>query len=391
MRFVKSLFIGVIFFLAVFPAMGTVAAISNWDIGIILFTAGLSTIFFYFYNRQSVPLFLGPSFALMAMAVTVAKTLGPQFALGNMIATGVVYLLFALIIHLVGIQVVLRIFPPIVVGTMIIIIGAYLMPIAVQNCIKNWYVSFIALLAIITAYFILPRRLKIFSIFAGYFLGYLIAIPLGEVSLSAVNAAALLGLPDFQLPRFDPGAVISIGIVCAITLQLEHIGDVFAISGIARKDYYLSPGFHRTLSGNGIATIITAALGGIGVTAYSEASGAYVIHEDYDPIYVVIAGIIALVLAFIPKATVFLMTIPPAAVGAVMLVMFGLISSVGVRTLVIHRVNLSSGKNLLILAVMLSLGIGGAEISIGTFKLTGVSLAGIAGVILSLVLPAAVD
>lgn len=375
-------------FLAVFPAMGVVSSISGWNISILLFTAGLSTLFFYFYTGKNIPIFLGPSFAIMAMAMSVSKTLGPEYAQGDMIVAGVVYLLSALIIHSVGLSVILKAFPPIVVGTMITIIGAYLMPVAISNCNSNWVISIFTLLAILFAYFNLPKHLKIFSILAGYIVGYLIAISFEPANLGAmVQKTSFFKLPHFQFPKFDIGSMISIGIISAIAPQLEHVGDIFAISSIARKDFFLRPGLHRTLSGNGIATIFTAAIGGIGVTSYSEASGAYVINEDYNPNYVVIAGVIALIISFIPVVSVFLMTIPKAAIGAIMLVMFGLISSVGIRTLIIHEVNLSQGKNLLILAIMLSLGIGGAEISIGYFKLSGVALAGIAGIIMNILLP----
>jgi len=382
----KRIIIGVQFLFVAFGATVLVPLLIDIDPAVALFTAGVGTLIFHLITKGKVPVFLGSSFAFIAPIVAGTKLYGYPGTLGGLIAVGIVYGLVSGIIKLWGLRVIEKIFPAVVVGPVIMIIGLSLASIGVGMASTNWM---IALSVLITAILIITfgkGLMKLIPIFVGIIVGYIISVVAGLVDFTAVNEAAWFSLPKFTTPEFNWGAIVYM-IPVAIAPIIEHVGDMYAIGGVADKNFVKDPGLHRTLLGDGVATAFAGFLGGPPNTTYSEVTGAIALTKIVDPRILRISAVTAIVFSLIGKVSAFLKTIPEAVLGGIMILLFGMIASIGIKTLIDAKTDFANSRNQIIVSVILTVGIGGAQISHGNFSLAGIGLASVVGVVLNLILP----
>ncbi len=382
----KRIIIGVQFLFVAFGATVLVPLLIDIDPAVALFTAGVGTLIFHLITKGKVPVFLGSSFAFIAPIVAATKLYGYPGTLGGLIAVGIVYGIASGIIKLWGLRIIEKIFPAVVVGPVIMIIGLSLAKVGVKMASTNWM---IALSVLITAIIIISYgkgMMKLIPIFIGIIVGYTISIIWGFVDFSSVREAAWFALPKFTRPEFNWGAILYM-IPVAIAPIIEHIGDMYAIGGVAEKNFVKDPGLHRTLLGDGVATAFAGFLGGPPNTTYSEVTGAIALTKIVDPRVLRIAAVSAIVFSLIGKVSALLKTIPKAVLGGIMLLLFGMIASIGIKTLIDAKTDFNNSRNQIIVSIILTIGIGGAKFSHGSFSLAGIGLASVVGVILNLVLP----
>jgi len=353
---------------------------------------------------MKVPAFLGSSFAYLGGFAAVANLdagryadMTPDdklaYALGGIVVAGLLYLLLALLFKVLGAWKVMRYFPPIVTGPMIIMIGLNLAGSAVVNAGTNWALALVAIAVIIAANIWGKGMIKIIPILLGVIVSYAVALIFGQVDFTAVREASLVGLQKITLAKFDLTSILVMAPI-AIAAMMEHIGDVSAISSTTGNNFISDPGLHRTLVGDGLATALAGMFGGPANTTYGENTGVLALSRVYDPRVIRLAAIYAIVLSFSPKFDALVNSIPVAIVGGVSFILYGMISAVGVRNIVENRVDLTKSRNLIIAAVMFVSGLGFSSAGGLTFRigdaavtLTGLAIAAIAGVLLNAVLP----
>ena len=383
--------------LAAFGATTLVGILTGIPIGMTLLCAGIGTLLFHLVTGGKVPIFLGSSFAFLAAFAMVAPLVNGQmnveqlpYALGGVVAAGGVYFIFALMFKLFGRDRVMRLFPPVVCGSMIILIGLILAPVAISMASANWLLAIIAV-AIVAGCAVFGRgMIKILPIIIGIVASYVIALIFGWASLSGFNGP-VLALPAFMFPKFEINAVITFAVV-SIAAILEHIGDVSAVGALTGKNYIADPGLHRTLLGDGLATSVAGFLGGPANTTYSECTGTMALTGQKDPAIMRKAAIIAILLGCIPFIGFVLGGIPVAIIGGVSLVLYGMISIVGIRHIIDNNVDFSLPKNTIIAAIMLVSGLGFNAypilIPVGStvIQLGGLAMAALLGVITNLLL-----
>ena len=388
-----------------FGATILVPLITGLDIGVTLFAAGIGTLLFHFLTKRKVPVFLGSSFAFIPpiLTVTAASNGDIAFALGGIVIAGLLYVVVAIIFRFVSSSVLHKILPPQVTGPIIILIGLILAPVAIQQSNGTFSPQIVEKItaagcwgvAIFT--FAIGVFVKVaFARFGWKFasslpvlfsliVGYIFSMIIGIVDYSAIKDAALVGLPNFTLPKFS-GYAISVTVPIAIVTMVEHFGDVLAIGNVVDKDFIDDPGIHRTLLGDGLATTLSAFIGGPANTTYSENTGAVALTGNFNPIIMRIAALFAILLSLIPKFTAVVTTIPGPVIGGITILLFGMISSIGIKNMVDAKLDLTDPKLLIITAVMLVLGLGGAELNIGKFGMSGLGLAAVIGIILNAIL-----
>ena len=384
-----------------------------------LLMAGLGTLIFHVCTRFKVPAFLGSSFAYLGGFQAVASLNSGKYAtmsgdeklayaLGGIVVAGALYLVLALLFKVIGAKKVMRYFPPIVTGPMIIMIGLNLAGTAISNASTCWWLALVAIAIIIVANIWGKGMIKIIPILLGVVGAYIVALiatacgaqlpdangvmqPL--VSFAAVQEAGLVGLQKFVIAKFDLTSILVMAPI-AIAAMMEHIGDVSAISSTTGKNFISDPGLHRTLLGDGLATSIAAFLGGPANTTYGENTGVLALSKVYDPRVIRLAAIYAIILSFSPKFDALVNSIPTAIVGGVSFILYGMISAVGVRNVVENKVDLTKSRNLIIAAVMFVSGlgfnaVGGVTFMVGdaAITLTGLAIAALCGVILNAILP----
>jgi len=386
----KKIILGIQHTFTMFGATVLVPIITGLNISVALFMAGIGTLLFHFITKKKVPVFLGSSFAFIAPILAVAEVAGLEYAQGGIVVAGLVYLIIAALIQTFGIERVIKFFPPVVTGPIIIVIGLKLAPVAIDMAKAHWGLA-IASFLIVTAVSIYAKGfLRVLPVLIGLAGGYLIALFTGNVDFTPVMEAKWFGMPPFTMAKFSFETVMMVAPIALATV-VEHFGDVIAIGATVEKDFMKEPGLHRTLIGDGLATSLSAMFGGPANTTYSENTGVLALTKVYDPIIMRIAACFAILLGIIPKLGAFISTIPGAVVGGISIVLFGMIASIGARTLVENNVDFSNSRNLLISAVILVLGLGGAAlpISIGVvnFSIEGMALAAIVGITLNKVLP----
>ena len=382
----KRIIIGIQFLFVAFGATVLVPLLIDVDPAVALFTAGVGTLIFHFITKGKVPVFLGSSFAFIAPIIAATKLYGYPGTLGGIIAVGIVYSIVSAIIKLWGLKVIEKIFPAVVIGPVIMIIGLSLATAAVDMAKTNWPIALAALATAIIIVTFTKGMIKLIPIFIGIIVGYTISIIAGIVDFSVVNDAAWFALPKFITPEFNWGAIIYM-IPVAIAPIIEHIGDMYAIGGVADKKFVKDPGLHKTLLGDGIATAFAGFFGGPPNTTYSEVTGAIALTKITDPRVLRIAAVTAIVFSLVGKISAILKTIPQAVLGGIMLLLFGMIASIGIKTLIDAKTDFSITRNQVIISVILTVGIGGAQLGFGNFSLAGIGLASVVGVILNLVLP----
>ena len=383
--------------IAMFGATTLVGILTGIPIGMTLFCAGIGTLLFHLVTGGRVPIFLGSSFAFLAPFAMIAPLVDGQmniaqmpYALGGVVTAGGVYFLFALMFKLFGKDRVMKLFPPIVCGSMIILIGLILAPVSVSMASANWLLAAIAIITVAACAVFGKGMIKILPIIIGVAVSYIVALIFGWASLSGFNGPAF-ALPAFMFPKFEINAMITFAVV-SLAAILEHIGDVSAVGALTGKNYIANPGLHRTLLGDGLATSVAGFMGGPANTTYSECTGTMALTGQKDPAVMRKAAIIAIILGCIPVIGFALGTIPVAIVGGVSFILYGMISVVGVRHIVDNKVDFSQSKNTIIAAVMLVSGLGfnayPVMIPIGTtaIQLGGLAMAALLGVITNLVL-----
>ena len=384
-----------------FGALVLMPLLTGLDTSVALFTAGIGTLLFQLVTKRQVPIFLASSFAFIAPILYGVQTWGIPATMGGLMAAGVVYVCLGALVKVRGTDFIHRLLPPVVVGPVIIIIGLGLAPVAVNMALGKsgdgsivivasntaLIISLASLMTTIAVAIFAKGLLKLMPILAGIIVGYGLSLAFGIVDFTPVSQAAWLSMPNFVAPEFNWHA-IAFMIPVAIAPAVEHIGDILAISNVTGKDFMKKPGLHRTLTGDGLATIAASAFGGPPNTTYSEVTGAVTLTRNFDPKIMTWTAITAIVLAFVGKLGALMQTIPVPVMGGIMCLLFGSIAAVGLNTLIRNHVDLSEPRNLSIVGVTLVFGIGGMAFGIGSFSLTGISLCGIVAIIMNLVLPA---
>ena len=383
----KNTVLGVQFLFVAFGATVLVPLLVGIDPAVALFTAGIGTLLFHLITKGQVPVFLGSSFAFIAPIIEATKLYGWPGTLSGIIAVGVVYGVVSALVKLRGLTFVERLFPSVVVGPIILLIGLSLASTAVDMAKTDWTVAVVSLLTAVTVVIFGKKMIKLIPIFIAIIVGYILSIIIGKVDFTPIREAAWIGLPEFTAPEFSWQAILYM-IPVAIAPIIEHVGDMYAIGGVCNKNFIEKPGLHRTLLGDGIASGLAGFFGGVPNTTYSEVTGAITLTKVTNPFILRIAAITAIVFAFVGKISGFLKTIPQAVLGGIMLLLFGMIASIGIKTLVDSKTNMDETRNQVIVSIVLTVGIGGAVISYGTFSLAGIGLAAAVGIILNLVLPA---
>ncbi|WP_321997795.1 solute carrier family 23 protein [Draconibacterium orientale] len=383
----KNTVLGVQFLFVAFGATVLVPLLVGIDPAVALFTAGIGTLLFHLITKGQVPVFLGSSFAFIAPIIEATKLYGWAGTLSGIIAVGLVYGVVSALVKLRGLTFVERLFPSVVVGPIILLIGLSLASTAVDMAKTDWLIAVVSLLTAVTVVIFGKKMIKLIPIFIAIIVGYVLSIIMGKVDFTPIKEAAWIGLPEFTTPKFSWQAILYM-IPVAIAPIIEHVGDMYAIGGVCDKNFIEKPGLHRTLLGDGIASGLAGFFGGVPNTTYSEVTGAITLTKVTNPFILRIAAITAIVFAFVGKISGFLKTIPQAVLGGIMLLLFGMIASIGIKTLVDSKTNMNETRNQVIVSIVLTVGIGGAVISYGTFSLAGIGLAAAVGIILNLVLPA---
>ena len=386
----RKTIVGIQFLFVAFGSTVLVPLLVGLDPATALFTAGIGTFIFHMVTKGKVPIFLGSSFAFIAPIISASKQWGMPGTLASIMGVALVYFLMSALIKWQGRRLLERLFPPVVIGPVIICIGLSLAPAAVNMAQENWLLAFISLLTAILVLVLGRGLIKLVPVVCGIIVGYLAAWMMGLVDFSAVGSAPWFALPSsvthFQLPQFAWEPFLFM-IPVAIAPVIEHIGDVYVVSAVAGKDFVKDPGLHRTMLGDGLACMAASLFGGPPVTTYSEVTGAMQITRITSPAVIRIAAGTAIVFSIIGKLSAILQSIPSAVLGGIMMLLFGSIASVGIQNLVKNKVDLDQTRNIIIVSVVLTLGIGGAILPMGSFSLSGIGLSALAGVILNLVIP----
>lgn len=370
-----------------FGATVLVPLITGLDPLVALLTAGIGTLIFHFVTGGIVPVFLGSSFAFIAPVLAVKELYGDlSYATGGIFVAGLFYVLYAVIVKIVGPEKIKKLLPPVVTGSMIMVIGLTLSPVAIQMASSDWPLALIVIATVVFVSTVIRGFFSMIPVITGVFVGYIAGLLMGKIDTTAILNTPFFSVPKIMLPKFDYGAIFMIVPVTLATF-MEHLGDITTNGAVVGKNFFDKPGLHRTLLGDGLATAVAGLLGGPANTTYSENTGVLALTRVYDPSVLRGAALVAIFAAFVSKFGAILQTIPQAVMGGVSLVLFGMITSVGVRTMVNERVDFSKPRNLMIAALMLTTGIGGAVLKVGRVELKGIGLAALVGIVLNLILP----
>lgn len=382
-------------------------------VAVTLFCAGFGTLLFHVCAKFKVPAFLGSSFAFLSGFSTVAHLDSGMYAgmsandkaayaCGGVVVAGLLYLVLALIIRMVGVKRVMRYLPPVVTGPVIICIGLSLASSAINNASTNWFLAFVALAVIIVFNIWGKGMFKIIPILMGVVISYAVALFMNMIGItnpdgsaildfSAIASAGIVGIPPIQICKFDVTAILVMAPI-AIATMMEHVGDMSAISATVGENYLADPGLHRTLLGDGLATSLAGFLGGPANTTYGENTGVLELSRVHDPRVIRIAAVFAIIISFIPKVSAIISTMPASIIGGVSFMLYGMISAIGVRNVVENKVDLTKSRNLIIAGVIFVCGLGfssGLTFTIGgtSITLTALAIAAIAGIVLNIILP----
>ncbi|UYG06101.1 uracil-xanthine permease family protein [Halomonas sp. M4R1S46] len=395
---VRTLLVGAQMLFVAFGALVLVPLLTGLDPNVALFTAGVGTLVFHGVTRVSVPVFLASSFAFIAPIQGSVANFGIPATLGGLLAAGLVYVAISQLVRLKGTAWLHRLLPPVVVGPVIMVIGLALAPVAVDMATGETseaigygpaiFLSMASLLVTLVLAVFSRGLIRLVPIMGGIATGYVLAVLMGVVDFTPVHEAAWLALPEFVAPSFHWAAVLFM-LPVAIAPAVEHIGDMVAIGSVTRRNYLETPGLHRTLLGDGLATSVAALFGGPPNTTYSEVTGAVTLTRAFNPWIMVTTACIAILLSFFGKLGAVLQTIPGPVMGGIMTLLFGSIAVVGMNTLVRAGKPLTAPRNLVVVSLILVFGIGGMQFGGGQFTLQGVSLAALVGIVLNWVLPRA--
>lgn len=398
---IKDSILGVQFLFVAFGALVLVPILTGLDPNVALFTAGIGTLIFQFVNRKNIPpIFLASSFAFIAPISYGVKTWGIAATMSGLVAAGFLYIILSFIVRLKGDKFLHRLLPAVVVGPVIMSIGLILSPVAVNmamgktgdgaiQLVPGDQAMIISMGALLTTVFISllgKGMFKLIPILGGIIVGYTLSLFYGLVDFSTVTNASWFAMPNFVAPEFNWQAIIFI-LPIAIAPAIEHIGDMLAISNVTKEDYLQKPGLKNTLLGDGIATSVASLFGGPPNTTYSEVTGAVTVTKAYNPAIMTWTAIAAIILAFVGKLGGILATIPVPVMGGIMLLLFGIIASIGISTLIKEKTDLSCPRNMAIVAMILVFSIGGMTFNFGGVAFSGIGLGAIVGIFLNLILP----
>jgi uracil permease len=411
----RVLVLGVQHMFAMFGATVLVPLLTGLSVSTTLLCAGLGTLLFHLITKGKVPAFLGSSFAYLGgFAIvapklldengeqTVANTALLPYACAAVACSGLVYLVVSALIATFGIRRIMRFFPPVVTGPIIIAIGLILAPSAISNCQSNWLLALVALGTVIVCNIWGKGMVKILPILIGVLVSYAVALVTGAVDFEPIRAASWFGLPLHKeamgLFAFDgsPTFISALFTIIPIALatMMEHVGDIAAISATTGHNYINDPGLNRTLLGDGLATTLAGLLGGPANTTYGENTGVLALSKIYDPLVIRIAACFAILLSFSPKFEAVINTVPSGIVGGISFILYGMISAIGVRNVVENRVDFTNSRNLIIAAVILVSALGfnsvdGITFAVGSvsINLSGLAIAAIVGILLNAILP----
>ena len=407
----KYIILGIQHLFAMFGATVLVPVLTGLSVSSTLLFAGIGTLVFHCVSKFQVPAFLGSSFAflggyasvkVLGMEQGMTETLALDYACIGVFFAGLCYFIMAGLIKAFGTEKIMRFFPPVVTGPMVIAIGLVLSGSAVQNCTTNWLLAIVAIVTVICSSVWGKGIVKIIPILLGVFVSYALAAAIGEVNFALLSDAAWIGLPftreqtvlavfDNMDTTFLISTIIAI-IPIAFATIMEHIGDMCAISSTVGKDFLAQPGLHRTLTGDGLATALASLFGAPANTTYGENTGVLNLTKVYDPAVIRLAACFAILLSFCPKFACLIGLMPAATIGGVSLILYGMISAVGVRNLVEDGVDFSSSRNVFVAALILVIAIGvkygaGDNVAIGPIHISGLALAALVGIFLNAVLP----
>lgn len=378
----KYIMLGSQHFLSMISATILVPLLTGLPVSVALFTSGLGTIIFHKMTDDKVPAYLGSSFAFIAPLSVVIAQQGVNSAGGGIIVAGLIYVLMSKFIKRINLK---KYLPPVVVAPIIMIIGLSLAPVAVEQAQGNLLIALFTLTVAIGMSIFAKGFFKLIPIIGGLFAGYLFSILLGVVDFSPLNNASILGFPEFFIPHFNLSAISIIAPVALVTM-VEHIGDILAIQNTIKKDIVGEVGLDRTLQGDGVATMVAGLLGGAPNTTYGENTAVLALTRVYDTRVVKIGAVMAIILSFLPKASALISTIPEPVLGGISILLFGMITAIGLRTLVENEVNLNKQRNLIIISVVLVIGLGGMVFNIG-INVSELAIATIVGILLNIILP----
>ena len=405
----KMLLLGFQHMFAMFGATVLVPVLTGLSVSATLLFAGLGTLLFHFLAKGKVPAFLGSSFAFIGGYAAVNQMFGATEGLNwvpyagvGVICAGLLYVVLSALFKVCGTARVMRFFPPIVTGPVIICIGLCLANSAINNCEANWWIALLAIAIVVVCNIFGKGMIKIIPILLGVVGSYVVAAIFGQVDFTAVNEAAWIGFP-FQMKdtvfslfgNCDGGMLVSsIAIMMPIALatMVEHIGDMCAISSTVGENFVANPGLHRTLLGDGLATAMAAAFGAPANTTYGENTGVLALTKVYDPKVVRIAAYLAVIFAFCPKFEALIACMPTATIGGVSLILYGMISAVGVRNVVENKVDFTKSRNVIIAALIMGLSLGitfssAGKLVLGPISLSGLAVGALVGIILNAILP----
>ena len=380
--------VGVQFMFVAFGSTVLVPLLTGLDPAVALLAAGLGTLLFHAVTGGKVPIYLGSSFAFIAPIIKATELFGLGGMFCGLVSVGLVYMLMSLLVKTFGIDLIKKLFPPVVIGPVIILIGLSLAGAGVNMAQENWILAIVSLAVAVAASIWGKGMVKLIPVVFGALAGYVVALIFfrDTMDFSVVGNASWFAFPKLAKMSFSWQAILFMAPV-AIAPIIEHVGDMYAIGSIAGKDFVKDPGLHRTMLGDGLSCVLAAFLGGAPITTYSEVTGAVSLTKVTDPSVLRIAAVSAVVLSVIGKVGAVIQTIPSAVLGGIMLLLFGSIASVGISNMIQAKIDMGSTRNLIIVSLILTIGIGGAIISVGSFTLSGIGLASLVGVIMNLILP----
>ena len=406
----KMLLLGLQHMFAMFGATVLVPALTGLDVATTLLFAGLGTLLFHLITKGEVPAFLGSSFAYLAGYWAIAPNGEAEllpYACFGVAVSGLMYVILAAIIKSVGVKKVMRFFPPIVTGPIIIAIGLILSSSAINNCEANWLVAVVAIVVVIACNMWGKGMIKIIPILIGVLTSYVVSMIVDPASRAVVaqkvSEAAWIGIPVHKEAtvfgllsgNFDSGMLVTACVTIvplAIATMMEHVGDICAISSTVGKNYIVEPGLNRTLMGDGLATTLASLFGAPANTTYGENTGVLALSKVYDPRVIRLAALFAIILSFCPKFAALVTAMPTATIGGVSMILYGMISAVGVRNVVENRVDFTNTRNVIIAALILVLALGisnstAGAVHIGSVSLSGLAVASLVGILVNAILP----
>jgi len=397
----KESIVGLQFLFVAFGALVLVPILTGLNPSVALFTAGIGTLIFQLVNKEAVPpIFLASSFAFIAPIIYGVQTWGIAGTMSGLFAAGLFYIVLSFLVRVKGSDFLHNILPAVVVGPVIMTIGLILSPVAVFMAMGKTgdgsivlvdfpiaiTISLITLAVVLFTTLLGKGIFRLLPILCGIVVGYIVSFAFGIISFDAVATAPWFAIPAFVAPEFNIEAIIYI-LPIAIAPAVEHIGDMLAISNVTKRDYLQKPGLKNTLLGDGLATSAAALFGGPPNTTYSEVTGAVTISKAFNPAIMTWAALFAIVLAFVGKLGALLGTIPVPVMGGILLLLFGIIASIGMGTLIKEKVDLQDPRNMIIVSIILVFAIGGMSFNFGGVGFSGIGLGAIVGIILNLVLP----